>query len=337
MSEPIEDTIRKLALQNAVNFKGKANPKAIAGKILGSHPELRGDVAGLNETIGGIVGGIGETISGTWENLKSGASEAWGNITSTVSGAWENLKAGASEAWGNITSTIGSALDTAKSWVSEKIGNIKEGVGNAWENVKSKTSEVWGNVKQGIGNAIDTAKSWVAEKAQAISKAMGFDGMVPTVGDVFNAAKSKIGDIMGNARDVVSGAIDKITGIFGGANFQLPHINLPHFSISGGFSLNPLSVPHLAIDWYAKGGVFDGPSVIGVGEAGPEAVVPLAGRAMEPYAEAVAGIVADRVGAVSVEIHDCQFAVRRDSDVDAIARAISARVGQQARGRFALS
>ncbi|WII09284.1 glutamate--tRNA ligase [Methanomassiliicoccales archaeon LGM-DZ1] len=58
MSEPIEDTIRKLALQNAVNFKGKANPKAIAGKILGSHPELRGDVAGLNETIGGIVADV---------------------------------------------------------------------------------------------------------------------------------------------------------------------------------------------------------------------------------------------------------------------------------------
>ncbi len=58
MSEPIEDTIRKLALQNAVNFKGKANPKAIAGKILGSHPELRGDVAGLNEIIGGIVADV---------------------------------------------------------------------------------------------------------------------------------------------------------------------------------------------------------------------------------------------------------------------------------------
>ena len=55
MSEPIEDIIRKLALQNAVFFKGKANPKAIVGKILGQYPEYRAKVAEITETINGIV------------------------------------------------------------------------------------------------------------------------------------------------------------------------------------------------------------------------------------------------------------------------------------------
>ncbi len=55
MSEPIEDIIRKLALQNAVFFKGKANPKAIVGKILGQYPEYRAKVAEITETITGIV------------------------------------------------------------------------------------------------------------------------------------------------------------------------------------------------------------------------------------------------------------------------------------------
>ncbi|AGI47691.1 glutamyl-tRNA synthetase, archaeal and eukaryotic family [Thermoplasmatales archaeon BRNA1] len=51
----LEDEIRKFALQNAVFFKGKANPKAIVGKILGTHPECRADVAGTTEMINAIV------------------------------------------------------------------------------------------------------------------------------------------------------------------------------------------------------------------------------------------------------------------------------------------
>lgn len=58
MSEPIEDTIRKLALQNAVQFKGKANPKAIVGKVLGAYPEYRKDVKGITEVINGIVADV---------------------------------------------------------------------------------------------------------------------------------------------------------------------------------------------------------------------------------------------------------------------------------------
>ena len=69
-------------------------------------------------------------------------------------------------------------------------------------------------------------------------------------------------------------AIEKIKGFFD-FDWKLPDIKLPHFSVSGEFSLNPPSIPHFDVDWYKTGGVFDAPSVIGVGEAGPEAVLPL--------------------------------------------------------------
>ena len=55
MSDEIEDTIRKFALQNAVFFKGKANPKAVVGKILGGCPELRPRAAEITPLINQIV------------------------------------------------------------------------------------------------------------------------------------------------------------------------------------------------------------------------------------------------------------------------------------------
>lgn len=78
------------------------------------------------------------------------------------------------------------------------------------------------------------------------------------------------------AYDFIKGVVDKIKGWFPIkiGNF-FGHIKLPHFKLEGSFSLNPPSVPKLKIDWYKKGGIFDSPTIAGIGEAGPEAVVPL--------------------------------------------------------------
>lgn len=63
-----------------------------------------------------------------------------------------------------------------------------------------------------------------------------------------------------------------------------PSIKLPHFSLTyeySGWMADALSwlgmpgLPRINVSWYATGGVFNSPSIIGVGEAGPEAVVPL--------------------------------------------------------------
>lgn len=80
-------------------------------------------------------------------------------------------------------------------------------------------------------------------------------------------------------RDKFKAIVDKIKSFFPiSIGKILSNVKLPHFSISGKFSINPPSVPHLSIDWYAKGGIIDGATIlggIGLGEAGPEAIMPL--------------------------------------------------------------
>lgn len=112
----------------------------------------------------------------------------------------------------------------------------------------------------------------------------------------FNNLKTAITTPVQAAQKLVKEAIDKIKGFFTNLTLKMPKINmppLPHFEITGKFSLSPPSVPKLGINWYAQGGVFDGASVIGVGEQPgvKEAVIPLSGRHMLPFAQAIAGLM----------------------------------------------
>ena len=77
----------------------------------------------------------------------------------------------------------------------------------------------------------------------------------------------------------VRGVVNKVKGFFPiKVGNLLSGLKLPHFSISGKLSLNPPSIPKLSVSWYAKGGIVDGATVlggVGLGEAGPEAILPL--------------------------------------------------------------
>ena len=74
----------------------------------------------------------------------------------------------------------------------------------------------------------------------------------------------------------VKAAIDKVKSLFPfNIGKVMSNIKLPHFSISGKFGLNPPQTPKLSIKWFAKGGIVDGPTLFGAGEAGPEAIMPL--------------------------------------------------------------
>ena len=88
--------------------------------------------------------------------------------------------------------------------------------------------------------------------------------------------------IFGAVADFIKGAIDKIKGFFD-FDWKLPKIKLPHFKASGEWSLSPLKVPKFSVDWYTNGGILNSPTIFGAngdslmggGEAGKEAVLPI--------------------------------------------------------------
>ena len=152
-------------------------------------------------------------------------------------------------------------------------------------------------ILQGIASVF--SGQWNAIRAVVTGVCNAVSG---AVSGAFNGIKSVIDSTMNGAKSTVSGALSAISGFFAGLHLQFPHINLPHFSISGDFSLAPPSVPSISVSWYRTGAIAMGASVVGIGEAGPEAVVPLSGPEMDPFADAVAGRMAQRGGTAGTTV-----------------------------------
>ena len=159
------------------------------------------------------------------------------------------------------------------------------------ENVKAVVVPVWNAIKPVIINTMHgiaavikavwpVVASIVKRAIMSIKTAIdGIKSIVSKVTATFNKVKTAITKPIETAKSMIQKAIDKIKSIFNKLKLKLPHFNLPHFSVSGGkapFGIGGKgSMPKFSVKWYAEGGIFDDPSLIGVGEKGAEAVIPL--------------------------------------------------------------
>lgn len=160
-----------------------------------------------------------------------------------------------------------------------------------WGAITDWLSEKWNQFKDWIVNLVGDMKEKFVNKVNelkdgAVNK---FNELRDKVGQVMEKAKENILSPIQKARDKIGEIVDNIKGFFSGLKLKLPEIEipkpkLPHFKISGKFDLIPpdISVPKIDVDWYAKGGIFTRPTIFstptgykGVGEAGPEAALPL--------------------------------------------------------------
>lgn len=161
-------------------------------------------------------------------------------------------------------------------------------------------------------------KNWDEIKARAIAfkdnVVATFNNFKTQVMTTFNNIKTAIVTPIQTAINTVKGIIDRIKGWFPisiGKIFS--NVKLPHFKLSGSFSLKNMTVPKISIDWYKTGGIFDSPSVIGVGEAGAEAVVPLnkLWEKLDKIAEANSPVVVNVYGSDNMSVNELAAAVEQ--------------------------
>ena len=274
---------------------------------------------GIKQIIDTVLDGIKAVISNVWEAIKNKISSVLDGIKAVISTAWEAVKNKVSYVLDGIKAVISTAWEAVKNKISSVLDGIKAVISTAWEAVKNKISYVLEGIKSVVSNAWDNIKNRASS---------AFEGIKSTASNVWNGIKSAITHPIETAKDKVLGIVDRIKSAFSNMHISIPKPKLPHISVgSKSFLGGKVTIPTFSIDWYAKGGFFDGATMIGVGEAGKEAVLPLENkRNMKPYAEAVASLMNDLSnepkGNVYNNFNISQLVVREEADIKKVAEEL---------------
>ena len=291
-------------------------------------------IEAIKTTLETVWTAIWTVLSPIIETIKTGISTAWENIKTTVTTIADGIKNALSTAWNAIKSIITPIVDGIKTGVTTAWNTMKTTISSVMDGIKTKVSSVWDGIKSTVSGAVDSVKNGISN---------GFNAAKSTVSNIFSSIKTSISNAMSNAKNAVSNAISAIKSKFN-FSWSLPHLKLPHISISGKFSINPPSVPHFSISWYKKamedGMILNAPTIFGMkgnqllagGEAGSETVV-----GTQSLMEMIRNAVASMAGGTTINYGGVNINVyaKENQDIRALADEIEYRINNNVMRRKA--
>lgn len=268
------------SLSTAITSLGAG--EGILATISASLSSVGSAIAGVGAAIGPWIAaalagaGIGGIIGKWFDNNVIGPLLEWADaggdiVFEYMNFHWFGEGGFFSELFGNYdgigdwahtwNQAIQMMMDDMVSTIAEGVGYMKRDIANGWNNITSTITSMTNGIKQTVSNVWNsvvnfTVSAWtgIASKVASIAS-----NLWTSVTNVFNQIKA-----------TVANGVATLKGAFN-FSWSLPHIKLPHFSVSGKLSLDPPSIPKFSVSWYEKaatqGALFSSPSIIGVGDA----------------------------------------------------------------------
>lgn len=286
---------------------------------------------GIKSATSTIWNGIKTVVQTIWNGLKTAATTAFNAIKTAIETVWNGLKSTTTSIWNGIKAALQTVWNGLKAVATTAFNAIKTTITNIWNGIKSVTTSVWNGIKSAVESVWNGLKSSATSAFNGIKSTVTsvWNGIKSVTTSTWNAVKSAIEQPINAAKTAVSNAINRMKSLLN-VHLPFPKIKLPHFSVSGKFSLNPPSIPKFGVKWYDKGGIFSSPSIIGVGEKRPEFV-----GALDDLKAIVAEVI-DKKGTGTgggVLITGNTFVVREEADIKKIARELDKMQRQDSRGR----
>lgn len=263
----------------------------------------------LGNAMGDVLGGAVEVLGGALQVVidhKDDIGAFFDALATGAQTAWDVVEPFATFLGDVFAGTVVPAVEAALDLLGGDFGGAAANARTAFDNMRAT-----------ITSRVEAIRSFVAGK--------------------FAAIKTAITQPIENARTAVKNGLDRIRSLFSGLRLELPHPKLPHFRISGGEPpwgiMGKGTRPNIGIDWYARGGIVEGATLIGAGEAGPELVWP----SYEPYLSKYADAIAENIGGTGGTVTNVYLNDLRVNDDEAIRRDVVDLVNDLARYNRALT
>ena len=270
------------------SFKMAMNDLKIAGSELGT--TLLTTLAPAIEKLSNFI----QTLTDKWNALSPGTQEMiakigiiaavlgpvlviLGTLISSI-GAIIGAISGVIGVMGALAAPIGIVVALVAGVIAVLVLLTKNAdkVQAAFNAMGAKITAVWNALKTSISNAVNNIKTAVTNAFNNLKTTVSniFTAIQTTAANVWNKIKESITKPIEKAKETVKGILDKIKGFFPiSIGNIMSHIKLPHFKWHTKDVLGKIKIPVFdGIDWYDKGGIFNDPAVIGVGEKRPEFV-----------------------------------------------------------------
>ena len=225
------------------------------------------NIVGAQQTISSSVGKASKDTQSATNTMAKSATDDFSEIQKQADTYMKGMESTTTSSWGNSSREATLKAREMKNAVSTELGNMDKSVTSHFQSQYNIAYKKWENIGRDISSYI--------------SKDMN-NKIGSSLNSVVDTIKSKFTGLY----NVGKNAMQELSNGMKSVHISTPHMwmNMNASTSGNHYSYNWNS----GVNWYAKGGLFKNASVIGVGEAGQEAVLPLENRkAMKSIADSI--------------------------------------------------
>lgn len=227
------------------------------------------NIVGAQQTISTSVGQASRDTQTATNQMAKNATDDFSEIQKQADTYMKGMETTTTSSWGNSSREATLKAREMKNAVSTELGNMDKSVTSHFQSQYNIAYKKWENIGRDISSYV----------SGSMSKSM--DSSLNSFMRTIRSAFSDMYSIGHNAAQSLRNGMKSV---------RMPTLSYyisqwkTHSLGNGGTSSTPVYSPN----WYAKGGLFKNASVIGVGEAGQEAVLPLENqKAMKSIADSI--------------------------------------------------